>query len=210
MEVFGRVCMLAVMCAFSNDTIPRDQRSRFLLHGSAAVIVGAFIFWISGLPLPVIASATTLYSYIDERGTAVMTDHYESIPERHRAKVQSMEQAHKISSNHSDAVRLQQAMFDWAQTARARFRTFSPSISVLTPYQSHVLSLGGLAAAMCLLARFFVRSQVVRFLSLWCLVMVGLTIPALLFTSRDAALDLYSGQAVKAQEKQQDRFQRTP
>ncbi len=210
MEVFGRVGILAVMCPFSNDTIPPDQRSRFLLNGSAAVIVGAVLFWISGLLLPVIASATTIYSYIDERGTAVMTDNYESIPERYRAKVQSTEQAHKISSNHSQALRLQQAVSDWAQTARARLGTFSPSISGLTPYQSHVLSLGGLIAVMCLLARLFVRSQVVRFLSLWCLVMVGLTVPALLFTSRDAALDLFSGQAVKAQEKQQDRFQRTP
>lgn len=198
-----------VMCPSSHDTISRDQRSPFLLS-SAAVIVGVFLLWISSLLLPTFASATIIYSYIDERGTAVMTDNYESIPERYRAKVQTTEHAPQVATNHSTAVRLQQSVSDWAQTARAQLDTFTPSISGLTPYQSHVLSVGGLVGVMCLLARLFVRSQVVRFLSLWCLVMLGLTVPALLATSQDSALDLFTGRKVKVQEKQQDRLQNLP
>ena len=194
----------------SHDTIPRDQRSPLLLNGSAVVIVGIFLLWISSLLLPEFASATIIYSYIDERGTAVMTDNYETIPERYRAKVQATEHAPQVATNHSTAVRLQQSVFDWAQVARAQLRTFAPSISGLTPYQSQVLTVGGLVGVMCLLARLFARSQAIRFLSLWCLVMLGLTVPVLLFTSQDSALDLFTGRAVKAQEQQQDRLQRLP
>ena len=139
-----------------------------------------------------------------------MTDNYETIPERYRAKVQATEHAPQVATNHSMAARLQQSVSDWAQIARAQFDAFTPSISGLTPYQSHVFSVGGLIGVMCLLARLFVRSQVVHFLSLWCLIMLGLTVPALLFTSQDSALDLFTGRKVKVQEKQQDRLQNLP
>lgn len=187
--------------------IPRDQRGRFRLNGSAAVIFGILI---SSLLLPEIASATTIYSYIDDRGTPVLTDNFESVPERYRAKVQATEQAPKGPSDHSAAVRLQQKVAAWANNASAGLGIFTPNISGLTHYQSRVLSFGGIVAVICLLARLFVRSQVVRFLSLWCLIMLGLTVPALLFTSQDAPLDLLRGQAGKIQEKQQEHLQRAP
>ena len=199
-----------VMYLSSHDSIDRDQRRPLLLHGSAAVLVGVFLLWISSLLLPESVSATIIYSYIDERGTAVMTDNYETIPERYRAKVQATEHAPQAASNHSKAVQLQQSVSDWAQVARAQLRTFTPSISGFTPYQSQVLTVGGLVGVVCLLARLFARSQAIRFLSLWCLVMLGLTLPVLLFTSQDTALDLFTGRAVKAQEQQQDRLQRLP
>ena len=202
--------ILVVMYPFSNEMIPRDQRDRFWLNGTAAVIFGILLLWISSLLLPEIASATAIYSYIDDRGTPVLTDNFESIPERYRAKVQVTEQAPKGASDHSAAVRLQQKIADWAHNTGAGLGIVTPNISGLTHYQSQVLSFGGIVAVICLLVRFFVRSQVVRFLSLWCLVMLGLTIPALLFTSQDAPLDLLSGQAGKIQEKQQGHLQHAP
>jgi hypothetical protein len=54
------------------------------------------------------------------------------------------------------------------------------------------------------------RSQAVRFLLLWCLIMVGVTVPALFFTSQDAALDRLTGQAGAIQDKQQKHLQGTP
>ena len=199
-----------VMYPSSHDSIDRDRRRPLLLHGSAAVLVGVLLLWISSLLLPEFASATIIYSYIDERGTAVMTDNYETIPERYRAKVQATEHAPQAASNHSKAVQLQQSVSDWTQVVRAQLGTFAPSISGFTPYQSQVLTVGGLVGVVCLLARLFARSQAIRFLSLWCLVMLGLTVPVLLFTSQDTALDLFTGRAVKAQEQQQDRLQRLP
>jgi hypothetical protein len=198
------------MYPFRNEMIPRDQRDRFRLNGSAAAIFGILLLWISSLLLPEIASATTIYSYIDDRGTPVLTDNFESIPERYRAKVQVTEQAPQGASDHSAAVRLQQKIAGWAHNTGAGLGIFTPNISGLTHYQSQVLSFGAIAAVICLLGRFIVRSQVVRFLSLWCLIMLGLTVPVLLFTSQNAPLDLLSGQAGKIQEKQQEHLQRAP
>jgi hypothetical protein len=198
------------MYPFRNEMISRDQRDRFRLNGSAAAIFGILLLWISSLLLPEIASATTIYSYIDDRGTPVLTDNFESIPERYRAKVQVTEPAPQGASDHSAAVRLQQKIAGWAHNTGAGLGIFTPNISGLTHYQSQVLSFGAIAAVICLLGRFIVRSQVVRFLSLWCLIMLGLTVPVLLFTSQDAPLDLLSGQAGKIQEKQQEHLQRAP
>jgi hypothetical protein len=198
------------MYPFRNEMIPRDQRDRFWLNGSAAAIFGILLLWISSLLLPEIASATTIYSYIDDRGTPVLTDNFESIPERYRAKVQVTEQAPKDASDHSAAVRLQQKIVGWAHNTGAGLGIVTPNISGLTHYQSQVLSFGAIAAVICLLGRFVVRSHVVRFLSLWCLIMLGLTVPVLLFTSQDAPLDLLSDQAGKIQEKQQEHLKRAP
>jgi hypothetical protein len=198
------------MYPFGNEMILRDQRDRFRLNGRAAVIVGILLLWISSFLLPEIASATAIYSYIDDRGTPVLTDNFESIPERYRAKVQVTEQAPKGASDHSAVVRLQQKIADWAHNPGAGLGIVTPNISGLTHYQSQVLSFGGIVAVICLLARFFGRNQVVRFLSQWCLIMLGLIVPALLFTSQDAPLDLLTGQAVKIQEKQQEHLKRAP
>lgn len=189
---------------------PGDQRGRFRLNGRAAVIFGILLLWISSLLLPEFASATAIYSYIDDRGTPVLTDNFESIPERYRAKVQVTEQAPKGSSDHSTAVILQQKIAGWTHNTGAGFGIFTPNISGLTHYQSQVLIFSGIVAVVCLLARFFARSQVARFLSLWCLIMLGLTVPALLFTSQDAPLDLFRDQGVKIQQKQQEHLQRAP
>jgi len=206
----GLVGILMVMYPFSNTMIPSDQRGRFQLNGSAAAIFGILLLWISSLLLPEIASATTMYSYVDDRGTPVLTDNFENIPERYRAKVQVTEQASKGASDHSAAVELQQKVAGWAHNTGAGLGKFTPNISGLTHYQSQVLSFSGIVAVVCLLIRFFGRSQAIRFLSLWCLIMLGLIVPALLFTSQDAPLDRLSGQAGKIQEKQQEHLQRAP
>ena len=139
--------------------IPRDQRGRFLLNGSGAVIFGVLLLWISSLLLPEIASATTIYSYIDEQGTPVLTDNSESIPERYRAKVQATEQAPKGPSDHSAVVRLQEKVAGWAKNSGAGLGLFTQNISGLTHFQSRVLSFGGIVAVICLLARIFMRAK---------------------------------------------------
>jgi hypothetical protein len=191
------------MDLFRSDLMPRDRPDRFLFKGGLAAIFGILFLWISSLLLPGIASATTIYSYLDDRGTPILTDNFESIPERYRAKVQVTEQAPKGASDHSVAATLQQKITGLAHSTDAGLGKFIPNISGLTHYQSQVLSFGGIAAVICLIARTFMRSQAIRFLSLWCLIMLGLIVPALVFTSQDAALDRVTGQAGQIQEKQQ-------
>ncbi|MEO8340083.1 MAG: DUF4124 domain-containing protein [Nitrospirota bacterium] len=189
--------------------ILRDRRDHCLVDGGTVTIFFAtLLLLISCLLLSGTAFATTIYSYVDERGTPVLTDNFESIPERYRAKVQVTEQAPKSATDHSAAVRLQQNIADWARSQDGMLGIFTQSISGLTPYQSKVFTFGGIAAVICLLARIFGRNQVIRFLSLWCLIMVGLIAPALFFTSRDAPLDRLTGQAEKIQDKQQEHLQR--
>ena len=198
------------MDAFTHAMTFENWRRGVLFMSGTATMLGVLILWISSLLLPEIASATTIYSYIDERGTPVLTDNFESIPERYRAKVRVTEQTPQSTSEHSAAIKLQQKMADWAHGTDGMLGSFAPSISGLTPYQSRLLSFGGLVAVICLLARLLGRGQAIRFLSLWGLIMLGLTVPALFFTSQDAPLDRLSGQAGKIQEKQQEHLQRAP
>lgn len=198
------------MRACGNKTISWHQRSRFRFNGRVASVLGVLLLWIGSLLSPEIACATTIYSYIDEQGTPVLTDNFESIPERYRAKVQVTEQAPKGPSEHSAAIRLQQKVAGWIQNAGAWLSVSVPSISGLTRYQSQVLNFGGIAAMVCLLIRTFLRSEIIRFLSLWCLIMLGVTVPAVLFTSKDAPLDRLLGQLEKVQEKQPERLPRVP
>ena len=198
------------MDSLRNETIPRYRQGSVLLNGGAVAILGILFLWISSLLLPEIVFATTIYSYIDEQGTPVLTDNFESIPERYRAKVRVTEQAPKGTSDHSAAVKLQQKIGDLFQSSGGVVGAFAPNISGLTHYQSQVLSLGGIVAVICLITRFFGRNQAVRFLSLWCLILAGLIVPALLFTSQDGPLDRLTGQAGNIQGKQQDRLKQTP
>ncbi len=199
-----------VMDSFTHElTLGRRGRCDLFVSGTYTTL-GILILWMCNLLVLDVASAATIYSYIDERGTPVLTDNFESIPERYRAKVRVTERTPKSPSEHSAAVQLQQKMTDLAHNADGMFGSFAPSISGLTHYQSRVLSFGGLVAVICLLARLFGRGQAIRFLSLWGLIMLGLTVPALFFTSQDGPLDRLSGQAGKIQEKQQEHLQRAP
>jgi hypothetical protein len=198
------------MDSFNHEMSLGNRTRCFLVMSGMATTLGVLIFWISSLLFPEIASATTIYSYIDEQGTPVLTDNFETIPERYRAKVRVTEQTPTSTSKHSAAVQLQQKMTDLAHNTDGMLGSFAPSISGFTPYQSRVLSYGGIAAVFCLLARLFVKGQTFRFLSLWALIMLGLTVPALFFTSLDAPLDRLSGQAGQIQEKQQEHLQHAP
>ena len=205
------VCILMVMDPFSNKMIPRNRRDHCVSYYDGTVVIFGILFlWISSLLLPGTVCATTIYSYIDDRGTPVLSDNFESIPERYRAKVQVTEQAPKGAPDRSVAGTLQHKIADLGHNTGGGLDTFVPNISGLTRYQSQVLSFGGIVAGICLLARLFLRDQVVRFLTLWCLIMLGLTVPALFFTSQDAPLDRLTGQTMKIQEKQQEHLQRAP
>lgn len=171
-----------------------------LAAGGSLIMPGAFIE----------AAATTVYSYIDEQGTPVMTDNINTIPERFRAKVQVTEEAPKGASDHSVAVKVQQQITDLVHNTGIDLNKFVPSMYGFTHFQSKVLSIGGLVTVICLLVRLVGRGQTIRFLSLWCLIMLGLTVPALFFTSQDAPLDRLTGTAGKIQEKQQEHLQRAP
>ncbi len=158
----------------------------------------------SGLFLEVYA--TTLYSYVDERGTAVVTDNYNNIPERYRSKVKITEASPSARSVGSSIANLHNSVTHWTNDTLQSVSGLAPDIPGMTPYQSRVLTFAGLIAIICCMAMYLSRGQITRFLALWCLILLGLATPILLYVSKDGPVDVLRGKAGEIQEKQQDRL----
>jgi hypothetical protein len=54
------------------------------------------------------------------------------------------------------------------------------------------------------------RGQVIKFLSLWVLILTGIVTPVLLYTAQGGASDVMKAKATDAVKKQQDRLQQVP
>jgi len=172
--------------------------------------IGIIILSATSLLVPYEAGADTIYSYIDEQGTPVLTDNYNSIPERYRAKVQTTEQSVSQPSQTTSFGAMRYTATSWAKNMTGTIGGFAPEISGLSPYQSKILTVAGLAGLICVIAMYMSRSQVVKFLSLWVLILLGITIPVLLYTSQDGVGDVMKAKATDAAKKQQDRLQQVP
>jgi hypothetical protein len=150
------------------------------------------------------AQATTIYSYVDEQGTPVMTDNYNSIPARYRTKVKVTESSPSVHSPGSPMANLHGSVTQLTNDLSKGMKGLVPSIPGMTSYQSQILTYAGLAALICLMAMYLSRGQVTRFLALWCLILLGLATPVLLYVSKDGPVDILRGKAGEIQEKQQD------
>ncbi len=145
--------------------------------------------------------AKPLYSYRDEQGINVITDNYDRIPAQYRARVTTIEQEADRTSHSSVAPRRVGGLLQEVEHAVGRATIMIPG---LTPYQSHALTVAGVLAVLCFALRQFSSSQVLRFLGVWGLIMLGIVMPALLFFSQDGPLDRLRGQASQIQTKQLD------
>jgi hypothetical protein len=150
------------------------------------------------------AHATTIYSYVDEQGTAVMTDNYNTIPERYRSKAKITESSPSVHSSGSPMGNLHGSVTQLTNDLSMGMKGLVPNIPGMTSYQSQILTYAGLAALICLMAMYLSRGQVTRFLALWCLVLLGLATPVLMYVSKDGPVDILRGKAGEIQEKQQD------
>jgi hypothetical protein len=150
------------------------------------------------------AHATTIYSYVDEQGTPVMTDNYNSIPARYRTKVKVTESSPSVHSPGSPMANLHGSVTQLTNDLSKGMKGLVPSIPGMTSYQSQILTYAGLAALICLMAMYLSRGQVTRFLALWFLILLGLATPVLLYVSKDGPVDILRGKAGEIQEKQQD------
>jgi hypothetical protein len=57
---------------------------------------------------------------------------------------------------------------------------------------------------------YMTRSQVIKFLSLWVLILTGIVTPVLLYTNQGGAGDVMKTKVTDAAKKQQDRLQQVP
>ncbi len=166
-----------------------------------------------GLVMPLAsieASATTIYSYIDEQGTPVMTDNFNAIPEKYRAKVKTTEQATTASQSTSTAGTIHDGVSNFGRQLRGMVSGAAPNISGLSPSQSEILTYAGLAAIVLLVAMNVTKGPFIRLLALGCLIMLGLGTPILMYVTNDGPMDVMKNKASQVEKKHQDRIQQIP
>lgn len=172
--------------------------------------IGVLLLLVTGLMMPHVVAAETMYSYIDEQGTPVLTNNYNSIPERYRAKVKTTEQSVSQPPQTTSFGTIQHTVTSWTKNITATIGGFAPEISGLSPAQSKILTTAGLVALICVIAMYLIRNQAIKFISLWTLILTGIVTPVLMYTAQGGASDVMKAKATEAVKKQQDRLQQVP
>ena len=190
--------------------IPGSKQGHNLRRWILAVwllAVGGYLF----MPLASTeALATTIYSYIDEQGMPVITDNFDTIPERYRARVKTTEQISTAPQSTSTVGSINERLSHFGSQLRTMVSGAAPNISGLSPSQSEILTYAGLAAIVLLVAMNLSKGPFIRLLALWCLIMVGLATPILMYVSNDGPMDVMKNKASQIEKKHQDRVQQIP
>jgi hypothetical protein len=167
----------------------------------------------SGLFMPpasMEAGAATMYSYIDDQGTPVITDNFNTIPDRYRARVKTTEQISNTSQGLSTAGSIHERVTSWQKGIKDMASGVVPNIAGLSHSQSQILTYAGTAAVVLFVAMYMSKGQGVRLLALWFLIMLGLGTPVLMYVSKDGPMDVIQKQAAQNEKKHQDRLQQIP
>ncbi len=183
-----------------------NSQRRWILMVWLLTIGGCFVMSLASID----ASATTIYSYIDEQGTPVMTDNFNTIPERYRARVKTTEQVATASQRTSTVGTIHERVSNFGRQLRDMVSGTAPNISGLSLSQSGILTYAGLAAVVLLVAMNVMKGQFIRLLALGCLIMLGLATPVLMYVSDDGPMDVMKDKASQVEKKHQDRVQQIP
>lgn len=140
--------------------------------------------------------AKPLYSYSDEKGTRIITDNYEKIPPSYRAKVTTVEQ--EADGYVGDIERVGELV--------GSAKGFVVPVPGMSFQQSKIITYAALLGLLCLVAMNLSRSESIRALALWCLVLIGIGAPVLLYIADDGAAAVMKNKAAEIQQKQQDRL----
>ena len=151
-----------------------------------------------------------MYSYIDDQGTPVITDNFNAIPERYRAKVKTTEQTSSAPQGASTAGAIHGRVTSWQKRVTDMASSSVPNISGLSGSQSKILTYAGVAAIILFITMYMSKGQGVRLLALWCLIMLGLGTPVLMYVSKDGPMDVIQEQAAQNEKKHQDRLRQMP
>ena len=142
------------------------------------------------------AQAKPLYSYTDATGTRVITDNYENIPLAYRAKATTVEQEAESYAGEIERV-----------SERGPSSTgLVVSLPGMSFQQSKIITYAGMFGLLCVAGMNLSRSQAIRLLALWCLVLTGIGAPVLVYVADDGAAAVMKNKAAQIQQKQQDRL----
>jgi len=153
------------------------------------VILTNWISW-SGV------DAKPLYSYADEKGTRIITDDYNKIPPSYRAKVTTVEQ--EADGYVAEIERVGELV--------GSAKGFVVQVPGMSLQQSKIITYASLFGMLCLVALNLSRSEAIRALALWCLVLIGICAPVLVYIADDGAAAVMKNKAAEIQQKQQDRL----
>lgn len=153
------------------------------------------------------AFSKTLYTYSDERGTRIITDNYNHIPSLYRSRVTAVEQ----EAEHSDGYMISRGgASNLGGTIFSSEKGFVINVPGMSFQQSKVITYAGVIALLCILAMNLSRSEAIRVLALWCLLMTGISAPVLIYIADDGAGTIMKSKAAQIQQKQQERLSQVP
>jgi len=161
-------------------------------RGAIVVLLVILTNWISWSGV----DAKPLYSYADEKGTRIITDDYNKIPPSYRAKVTTVEQ--EADGYVGDIERVGELV--------GAAKGFVVSVPGMSLQQSKIITYASLFGLLCLVAMNLSRSEAIRALALWCLVLIGICAPVLVYIADDGAAAVMKNKAAEIQQKQQDRL----
>jgi hypothetical protein len=165
----------------------------FLLR--AAVLVVAIVAILNSAAASVV-DAKPLYSYTDDKGTRIITDNYNRIPPSARAKATAVEQE---AEGYAGEIERVGGLIGSAKG----FVVLVPGMSL---EQSKIITYAGLFALLCVIGMHLSRSEAIRALALWSLVLTGIGAPVLVYIADDGAARMMKNKAADIQQKQQDRL----
>jgi hypothetical protein len=160
---------------------------------------GAIFLVVLTSPIGVIVSgvdAKPLYSYTDEKGMRIITDNYSQIPPSYRAKVTTVEQEADNSVGEIERVG------ELVNSAKG----FVVAVPGMSYQQSKIITYASLFGLLCLVLMNLTRSEAIRALALWCLVLIGICAPVLVYIADDGTAAVMKNKAAEVQQKQQDRL----
>ena len=184
----------------------RNSQRRWILAVWLLAVAGCLVMPLASGD----ALATPIYSYIDEQGTPVMTDNFNTIPDRYRARVKTTEQIATVPQRISTAGIIHERVSSVGRQLRDMVSGAVPNISGLAPAQSQILTYAGFAAIILLVAMNVSKGPFVRLLALGLLILLGLATPVLMYVSSDGPMEVMKNKAAQIEKTHQDRAQQIP
>ncbi len=164
------------------------RRDTVLSWRGGLVIAGLLLLWITGVPRA--GADDRFYTYVDEKGTTVITNKWESIPERYRARAKLMEKRTDRSVQGSEgggpsdiAARAGTMVTQAAEGLKEMVPTPEFKLAGLTEHQSQVLILGFVAAVLMGGIMLLTGNPAVRLLMRWLLVLLAIGTTASMYFS---------------------------
>lgn len=126
------------------------------------------------------ASASTVYSYTDERGNAVYTDDLRKVPPKHRGTVQQFERKAAPTS-----------VGEKVKDFGSKFRSVGVNMGNMSKDQTMTLNYAGGAAVFLLMVMYLSKeSPMVRLLALGLLIILAIGTPILIYSDEGGALNI--------------------